>query len=119
MTRQPDDAFRYVEDILNEMQIVQDLVEDLSFAEFEEDQRTRRAVVRCLEVIGEAAKQVPDEVRDRHDRVPWREMAGMRDRLIHAYRDVDLELVWQAITEEIPEVQPHLVAILEEEAPSS
>lgn len=119
MTRNPDDVFRYIEDIMDEMQVAQGLVEELSFDEFEDDQRTQRAVVRCLEVIGEAAKQIPDDVRARHDSVPWREMAGMRDRLIHAYRDVDLELVWQAAREEIPKVQPDLAAILEEEDPAS
>lgn len=115
MTRRPDDPLRYIEDILHEMDQARAFVEGMSEGEFVEDERTVRAVVRCLEVIGEATKQIPDEMRARHGEVPWTEMAGMRDRLIHAYRDVDRELVWEAVTEEIPRVRPDLAKVLNAE----
>lgn len=112
MTRQPEDPLRYVEDILHEMDQARSFVEGMTEGEFVEDERTVRAVVRCLEVVGEATKQIPEDLRSRYDEVPWTQMAGMRDRLIHAYRDVDRGLVWEAVTEEIPRVRPELASVL-------
>lgn len=60
------------------------------------------AVIRNLEVIGEAAKRLPQEFRDDHPQVPWREMTGMRDLLIHAYHRVDLDLVWSTVEDSLP-----------------
>jgi uncharacterized protein with HEPN domain len=58
------------------------------------DKKTIKAVIRSLEVLGEASKKIPDEVRNRYPRIPWKRMAGMRDKLIHEYFGVDLEIVW-------------------------
>lgn len=115
MRRGSDDALRFLEDILEEMEQAQSFVEDTSKATFVEDERTVRAVVRCLEVIGEATKQIPEELRAKHEGIPWSQMAGMRDRLIHAYWDVDRDLVWEAVDEEIPRLRPKLARLLEEE----
>jgi uncharacterized protein with HEPN domain len=60
------------------------------------------AVVRNLEIVGEAAKQLPQDFRDEHPTVPWREMTGMRDLLIHAYHRVDLDLVWSTVETSLP-----------------
>lgn len=70
MTRRNDDALRFIEDILSEMDQAMEFVEDAAEAEFKEDERTVRAVVRCLEVIGEATKQIPDELRGRYGGIP-------------------------------------------------
>jgi uncharacterized protein with HEPN domain len=72
------------------------------------------AVVRALEIVGEAAKLVPAEVRDRAPEIPWRVMAGMRDKLIHAYAGVDLQVVWRTVHEELPAVLVHIEALLRE-----
>jgi uncharacterized protein with HEPN domain len=77
---------------------------------FQADDKTTSAVMRKLEVIGEAVKQIPDEIRQRHAQVPWREMAGMRDRLIHFYFGVDYRLVWRAIKERLPQVKREIHA---------
>jgi uncharacterized protein with HEPN domain len=73
----------------------------------------RRAVVRSLEVIGEAAKRVPPAFREQYPMIQWRAMAGMRDRLIHNYFGVDYELVWDVLENRIPELRSPIASILE------
>jgi uncharacterized protein with HEPN domain len=71
--------------------------------------------VRSLEIIGEAAKQIPDDVRQQYPRVEWRAMAGMRDRLIHAYFGVDYDIVWDAVINKVPALQQEIERILQQE----
>jgi uncharacterized protein with HEPN domain len=81
---------------------------------FVRDRRTVNAVIRSLEVLGEAAKRIPDEVRQKYPAIPWKRMAGMRDKLIHEYSGVDLETVWDVITEELPLLKPALEKLAQE-----
>jgi len=85
----------------------------LTFESFVGDETLRRAFVRSLEIIGEAAKKVPEVFRARHPAVEWRAMAGMRDRQIHDYFGVDYELVWDVVQTRIPELRRQISSILE------
>jgi len=102
----------YIEDILDAMEKAQLLVEGVSYERFESDFRVNFAVVRALEIIGEATKRLPAHVRDRYPEAPWREMAGMRDKIIHGYDNVNLRLVWETVQERIPEVRSLIEQIL-------
>lgn len=85
----------------------------LTWEHFSHDETLRRAFVRSLEIIGEAAKKVPGGFRAQHPNIEWRSMAGMRDRLIHDYFGVDYELVWDVVRNRIPELRRQLAAVLE------
>ena len=69
------------------------------------DDKTSSAVIRKLEIIGEAAKHVPDDIRKLYPSIPWKSIAGMRDKLIHAYFGIDRELVWDVITTKLPSMK--------------
>jgi len=79
---------------------------------FLEDAKTQDAVIRNLEIIGEAAKRVPEEYRQCHPDIPWRLMAGLRDVLIHAYEGVDLKRVWRIARDDLPRVKKAIATIL-------
>ncbi len=71
-------------------------------------------MIRKFEIIGEAAKQVPENIKQEYPSVPWKEMAGMRDKLIHFYFGVNYELLWQTIRNRIPEIKPVILQILQD-----
>jgi len=102
----------YVEDILDAMEKSEILIENVTYDQFEADFRINFAVVRALEIVGEATKRLPLALRDEYPNIPWREMAGMRDRIIHGYDIVDLRIVWDTTRHRIPIVKPQIQQIL-------
>ena len=104
----------YLKDILAAIKSIEEFVAGMNLEAFQTDDKTVSAVVRKLEIIGEAAKQIPEDMRQIHPGIPWKEMAGMRDKLIHFYFGVDHQLVWKAIRERLPRIKPEIEKMLAE-----
>ena len=110
MSFEPRDYLRH---ILAEVDYLLANRTGVSFDAFAADDTLRRAFARSLEIIGEAAKKVPDKFRAEHPDIEWRAMASMRDRLIHDYFGVDYEIVWDVVQNRIPDLRRQIVSILE------
>jgi uncharacterized protein with HEPN domain len=102
----------YVFIMLESISHVRDHIKDVEWKAFKEDTLVQDAVLRRLTIIGEAVKSVPDDVRTRYPDVPWKKIAGTRDKVVHDYDQVDLDLVWQIISEDLLPFESHLKAIL-------
>ena len=92
----------YIEHIQSSILSIQEYISGMDLAAFLDDHKTQDAVVRQFEIIGEATKRISLEYREKHSEIPWSDMAGMRDVLIHDYIDVNFEIVWKTATEDIP-----------------
>ncbi len=93
-----------VADILQAISRIREYVRGMSFEEFERDRKTQDAVIRNIEIIGEAAKHLSQDFKRKYRNVPWKQMAGMRDVIIHRYFGVALDIVWRVATKDLPEV---------------
>ncbi len=102
----------YLGDILNAIVEVEEFTRGMSYDTFIVDKRTTNAVIRSLEVLGEATKHIPAGFRNKHPDVPWNKMAGMRDVLIHDYMGVDLKTVWKVARERLPEIKPFIETLV-------
>lgn len=91
----------YLNDILENISDIREFTAGLTRESFSTDKKTIKAVVRSLEVMGEAANKLPEHVRNRYPEVSWQEIIGMRNRLIHEYFGVDFDIVWQTIEEDL------------------
>jgi uncharacterized protein with HEPN domain len=96
------------------MENAEKFIGDITFEEFSADRKTAFAVLRCREIIGEASKNVPAVIRRRYPAIPWKKMAGMRDKVIHFYFGVNYRRVWLVVKNDIPKINPFIEEIRKE-----
>lgn len=102
------DPKKYLRHILDECVYLIDISKNLQFEDFIKDETLKRAAVRSLEIIGEATKQIPTDITEKYNAIPWKNMAGMRDRLIHDYMGINYVIVWDVIKNKIPEIDKQI-----------
>lgn len=108
------DSLEYLRHILDERTYLTNAKVELSYHTFIQNETLKRAIVRSLEIIGEATKKIPSDFRDKYPTVNWKSMAGMRDRLIHDYMGINYKIVWDVVVNKIPELQQQISAIAKE-----
>jgi uncharacterized protein with HEPN domain len=111
--REPRPTVLFLQDILDAATDIRSFTRGMSFEDFAADKRTRLAVIRCLEVVGEAVKNLPGDLRQAHPEVDWQSAAGMRDVLIDAYHGTSERVIWDTVTGNMPRFEEQVRAILE------
>lgn len=104
----------YVRDMSESAKKALEFVRGMEYEAFERDEKTQFAVVRALEIIGEASKKIPEDLRKDYPEIPWREIAGMRDKLTHDYIGVNLLVVWRTLQDDLPPLIEQLEAMIKD-----
>lgn len=109
------DQAAYLLDMLVAARDAVEFAQDLSYHAFASDRRTQLSVVKSIEVIGEAASRIDREIRQQHSAIPWQDIVGMRNRLVHGYFDIDLRLVWDTVQNDLPDLIARLESLVPQE----
>jgi uncharacterized protein with HEPN domain len=113
------DDLVYIRHILDEIVFLRKIAKDRTFDDLINDDYFAHAVRSAIEVIGEAAKNVPDSIKQHHQDIPWRDMGALRDKIIHGYFRIDYSIVWSVITDDLPALEPKIAALLNEPGAAS
>jgi len=109
------DNLVFLKHILDAINLIEEYLKDKKFQEFTNNHMLQDAVIREIEIIGEATKNLAEDFKNKYPEIPWRQIAGMRDKLIHGYFGVDLDAVWDTATTDVPSLKERLQEILKRE----
>ena len=104
----------FIEDILESIRLIKNYVENMGFDDFKNDRKTIDAVVRNFEIIGEASRFIPDEIKEKYENADWKGIVGLRNRIAHKYFDISLSIVWHIVMKELPTLEDQMKEILEQ-----
>jgi len=102
----------FIKDILEAIIKIEEFIGNMNFDEFIRDDKTSSAVIRKLEIMGVAARNIPKDIMKKYEIIPWKDMVRMRDKISHGYFGVDYEIVWKVIKEKLVEIKPILIQII-------
>ena len=103
----------FVEDILESIELIESYISNMNFDNFKNDRKTIDAVVRNLEIIGEAARNISDEIKNKYQNVDWKGMIGLRNRIAHGYFGINLTIIWEILKQELPPLKEKMKQIKE------
>ncbi len=104
----------YLNDIIDAIKTAEEFTNQLNFESYKKDKKTIFAITRALEIVGEAIKKIPEHLRKKYPTIPWKDFAGMREKLIHNYSGVNLSIVWETVTRELPPLLKEFERILKD-----
>jgi uncharacterized protein with HEPN domain len=102
----------YLSDILENIERAERFASNLSYDQLINDDKTCYAIVRCIEIMGEAARHIPDNIRNRYPEVPWKDIVGMRDIIVHSYSTIDYPTVWSTLKNNLPQLRKYISTII-------
>ena len=105
----------YLHDMLENANRAIQFTEGMNFESFSKDEKTIYAVIRAVEIIGEATRNIPEEIRTKYPEIPWRDASDMRNKLVHRYFGINLEVIWQTLSEDLPMLAAALQEIIRRE----
>jgi uncharacterized protein with HEPN domain len=105
----------FVEDILESIGLIESYISNMNFDDFQKDRRTIDAVVRNLEIIGEASRSIPEEIKNNHPEIDWKGITGLRNRIAHEYFGISVSIVWEIIKSDLPALKEKIKHLLKEE----
>lgn len=106
----------YLQDIVNAADRIASYVKDMTRSEFEADQMRIDAVIRNLQIIGEAVKKIPDSIREDYPSVAWHNIAGLRNRVIHVYFNIDMDVIWDVVQSKLPPLRMQIQQLIKEKS---
>ena len=104
----------YLQDIVDSIDDIKSFTGSMTFEDFTMDRKTINAVIRSIEVIGEATKRIPKSIRAKYPSIPWKKLTGMRDKMIHEYSGVDIGILWKTVKEDVPSLKPLIQNVLKD-----